>query len=126
MNCPTLQRVPVVAGTQTPPTISLTNGILSSSLAINYQWYVNGVIIPGATNQTDTPIATGAYTVVESNSVGCTQTSNAINYTSNGVGDIAFKVYPSPNNGEFTMQFETSQTETMSIVITNTLGQICL
>ncbi len=123
-NCPSTQRVPVVAAAQTPPVISLSGSILSSTQAINYQWYLNGQPIPGATKQTDTAIASGVYTVVEANSLGCTQTSNQITYLSSGFGDISMKVYPNPNNGQFTLQFQNTSPADLNIVLTNTLGQV--
>jgi PKD repeat protein len=55
----------------TPPVITQNNNILTSSSASNYQWYLNGSIIPGATNQTLIISQTGAYSVVVSNSNGC-------------------------------------------------------
>ena len=49
---------------------------LTSSASSNNQWYKDGVIIAGATNQTYTTLTAGSYTVVVTNS-GCTSTSAA-------------------------------------------------
>ncbi|TDX87245.1 beta strand repeat-containing protein [Epilithonimonas xixisoli] len=40
--------------------------ILTSTPAPAYQWYKDGVLIPGATNQNYTAVATGAYSVITS------------------------------------------------------------
>jgi gliding motility-associated-like protein len=44
---------------------------LTASPAASYQWQVNGTPIPGATNNNYTVSATGTYTVMLYNSVGC-------------------------------------------------------
>ncbi len=50
------------------PTISQTfNGLVCDSLANNYQWYFNGTLIPGATNNYYNTFVSGNYTVVVSN-----------------------------------------------------------
>lgn len=45
------------------PTISRTGTTLTSSAATGNQWYLNGVLIPGATGQSITATAAGTYTV---------------------------------------------------------------
>jgi len=117
-------RTPVLAKTGTPPVISISGNILSSTPAVAYQWYRNNIIIANATKQTDTAIISGAYTVVATDSIGCPSTSNQINYTATGgVGAIQLKVSPNPNSGQFRLQFETSTTSNVYITMINTLGQ---
>ena len=58
-----------------PPLITSVNGQLSSSYPTGNQWYLNGVLIPGATGQTITPTTSGTYTVV------VTQASGGVTYT---------------------------------------------
>ena len=65
----------------------------------------------------------GAYTVMATDSGGCTQVSNVINYNSSGSGGIGLKVYPNPNSGQFTLQFQSSTAVDLNVTITNTLGQ---
>jgi subtilase family protein/GEVED domain-containing protein/type IX secretion system substrate protein len=122
-NCATAARVPVVASAPTPPVISIAGNILTSSPELNYQWNFNGSPIVGETEQTDTAIGAGVYTVVATDSLGCSQTSNAITFTGNGAGDISLKVYPNPNSGQFTLQFATSNSADLNITMSNTLGQ---
>jgi gliding motility-associated-like protein len=44
---------------------------LYSTVAISYQWYVDGIAIDGVTSQTFSTSTTGSYTVVVKNSDGC-------------------------------------------------------
>ena len=119
-NCPSATRVPVVATAHAAPVISITGDILTSTPGLNYQWNLDGSPIAGAINQTDTAIVSGVYTVTSTDSVGCSQTSNAINYTGNGV----LNVYPNPNAGHFTVQFVNSNAaDDLNITIVNSIGQ---
>ena len=54
------------------PNISLqpNNDLVSSSVTGN-QWYLNGVLMPGATNQIYTPTVNGTYTVEVTDANGC-------------------------------------------------------
>ncbi|WP_139205883.1 gliding motility-associated C-terminal domain-containing protein [Pedobacter sp. ok626] len=49
--------------------------ILTSSSATGNQWYKNSQIIPGATNKAYTATTSGTYTVLVTNSNGCSSTS---------------------------------------------------
>lgn len=55
----------------TPPVITQNLDTLTSTSANGYQWYLDGIIIPGATSQTLLISQTGTYVVVVSNSNGC-------------------------------------------------------
>jgi len=54
----------VVNATPTTPVISPNGAVLTSSAATGNQWYLNGVIIAGATSQTYTTTQSGSYTVI--------------------------------------------------------------
>jgi len=110
--------------------ISITenNGILSSSIAANYQWYLDGVAISGATNQQYTPTKNGKYTV-EANANGtCTLRSAAFDFTliRNPASDneINLKTYPVPTDGELNIAFDVAQANNVSILMSNLLGQV--
>jgi choice-of-anchor B domain-containing protein len=64
------------------PTIYYQNGVLSSSPAATYQWYLNDQAIEGATSSQFTPIQNGDYIVAVSNTMGCENFSEAITVSS--------------------------------------------
>ena len=80
------------------PTITENEGVLSSSLANNYQWYLNGELISGANSQTYQPFITGTYQVAIENSNGCVSFSDEYNFIYVGVLDLEknLKIYPNP------------------------------
>ena len=60
-----------------------------------YQWYLNTVQIPGATNYSWRPVANGSYDVVVTDVNGCTWHSDAIEYT----GFVNAVAVPGSGNG---------------------------
>ena len=50
---------------------------LTSSSAATYQWYKDGVLISGATNQSYNASTAGNYTVVTKNNLGCTSLASS-------------------------------------------------
>src|SRR4030095_8221547 len=71
-----------------------------------YQWQLNAVDIPGATNQSYTVLQSGSYTVVISDSNGCVN-STSLEVIISGTEDIndasGIFVYPNPSKGIFTL-----------------------
>ena len=61
-----------------PPLVSFSSGTLTSSTGTNPQWYLNGLLVAGATQTTYAPKQTGAYTIKLTDSNGCIATSEAI------------------------------------------------
>ena len=86
------------------PVITETSGILSSDPAATYQWYLNGVLLLGETNQTITPSQDGIYLVRITDSNGCVyQYSKGYHFTTaTGITEIkksTFSIYPNPSTG---------------------------
>ena len=69
------------------PVVTSSNSVLSSTSASTYQWYVNDTLIPGATSQTYTPQTGGSYTVMITDSLGCSNVSDP--FTNGGSTVIA-------------------------------------
>ncbi|XZF16234.1 SBBP repeat-containing protein [Chitinophagaceae bacterium MMS25-I14] len=84
------------------PAIITVNGfVLGTVNAYNaYQWYLNGVLIPGATSATYTVTQNGDYTVKGSYSSGCTDSSAAYTVSNVSVSNVqlsnAIMFYPNP------------------------------
>ncbi len=116
-----------VYGSPTAPTITVSGNQLTSSAAANYQWQLNTIDIPGATNQTYTVTQSGFYTVVISDANGC-QNSASIKISIDGVEgvitDHSVVVYPNPSSGNFTVQLpDIFSTGKISLRITNVIGE---
>ncbi len=71
--------------------------VLTSSPAAGYQWYLNGVAVPGATSQVYNAEATGDYTVVLTGATGCISAPSASTYAFVNVTAIpVISTYGSP------------------------------
>jgi predicted alpha/beta-fold hydrolase len=89
------------------PTIVLFGGELLSSAPSGNQWYYAGVPLPNQTNQNFVPIQNGEYTVVVTNTNGCSASSLPFMYNGVGVDEAAarmFKVYPNPFEDEMVVE----------------------
>jgi hypothetical protein len=111
----------------TPQTPIITNvgPILTSDAPAGNQWYYQGTIIPGATNQTDTATQNGIYwDVVTLN--GCSSApSNQIDIVVIGINsnqDPGISVYPVPNDGRFTLSINSASKESFTVSVINNLG----
>lgn len=81
------------------PTIIRLDPNLISSYVSGNQWYLDGVMIPGATAQTHVFLTNGNYTVMHTDVNGCSSESGALAVIDVSVGDIykgLVKVYPIP------------------------------
>lgn len=66
------------------PTVTQVGSVLTSTVTgTNYQWYLNGVLIGGAVNQSYTATQNGIYTVEVFNSNGCSAISAGFAFTLN-------------------------------------------
>ncbi|MCB9231090.1 MAG: PKD domain-containing protein [Bacteroidia bacterium] len=109
------------------PTISVLGNNLAASAGSAFQWYLNGAPIPGATSQFYTVTQTGFYTV-EVTVSGCSQFSQPYAHTYTWEVkeslDFGVKVYPNPNQGEFSIRFDEPTSAPQTLSITNILGQV--
>ncbi|HYV94317.1 MAG TPA: T9SS type A sorting domain-containing protein [Chitinophagales bacterium] len=108
------------------PTITQIDYTLTSSPANSYQWQLNAVDIPGATNQSYTVLQSGYYTVVVGDSNSCKNSTTTYVLIS-GVEDVSDKsisISPNPSNGNFMIEWLNGQmVGDASIDVVNTLGQ---
>jgi uncharacterized repeat protein (TIGR03803 family) len=107
------------------PTITASGAILTSSAASGNQWYLNSVIIVGATAKSYTATKNGNYSVVVTNAQSCSASSAIYALSAVGIAGIensnSFVIYPNPNKGDFTIEGTAANKE---LVITNVLGEL--
>ena len=108
------------------PVITQSGNVLTSSPAPGYQWQLNSVDIPGATNQSYTATVSGFYTVLISDSNGCVN-STSIDFILSGTTDLtnfpAVSIYPNPSSGQLVIELNSSNNEELAIEIFNSIGQ---
>jgi hypothetical protein len=109
------------------PTVTLVGNTLYSSYASGNQWYDDNGIIAGAVNQDFIPTQSGNYYVIVTQSTGCSNNSNAVNFNilsnSSNVFNHSINIYPNPANDKFTIDFGNELNSNYSIKINNMLGQ---
>lgn len=94
----------------------------------SYQWLLNGTpIVPTGQTQTYTPTANGQYSLIITNSFGCSDTSNVIDIFNVSVENVLhsnmISLYPNPNMGEFTIEAENHSQKVTGLNIINVMGQ---
>jgi hypothetical protein len=107
------------------PVITLSGDTLTSDAPAGNQWYLDGTLIPGATNQSYVAAANGIYTdIVTLN--GCSSAlSNQIQVIVIGINPNQgpeISVYPVPNDGKFTISITSASTESFTLSVINNLG----
>ena len=99
---------------------------LISSVDTGNQWYLNGIIIQGATNKKHKPTSNGNYTVVVTSNACTSAVSNTLSVINVGIAPPtearAFAIYPNPNNGQFKIRIESVKTSEYTIGIYNSVG----
>lgn len=112
------------------PTVSEINDTLFSSPATTYQWYLNGQLIAGATNDFYVPSQSGIYIVRITDVNGCVNRySTDFDFTfSTGINDLSFKesvtIFPNPSSGIYNISG--NENETFNIRIYDTTGQLVM
>jgi hypothetical protein len=85
------------------PTITQENNTLKASNASSYQWYREGVAVPGATGKTLNADRRGYYTVKAFNGTGCEKESATFFFLpvsgKEKDGEVRIKCSPNPSNG---------------------------
>ncbi len=101
--------------TISPETQAVVGDILTAEAGagFTYQWYNDGVIIDGATEQTYTPSTVGAYSCDITSARGCTKSTPVVQVILVGTQDALaalkgkLSVFPNPTQHDFTLSFET-------------------
>ena len=108
------------------PVIAEDNDVLTSSAPAGNQWYFNGALIAGATEQTYTATLSGNYYCVVTLNGCVSPQSNILYVVITGQQEIpssaSFVVYPVPNEGRFNASIQYPVESTFTIAIYNQLG----
>ena len=106
----------------TPTITKIGSTTLQTGVYNSYQWYRDGVAIPGANLQSYTYSQSGNFQVEVSNTVGCfTYSAGFVVGTSGGGIGLAeldlrqLEVYPNPNSGKFNIEINVEGIEDLNI-----------
>lgn len=108
------------------------NNVLSTNVSapnVSYQWYLNGLPIPGGTNSIYSVTSNGTYSVVVTFEGGCPIESNAIIVDDLKTSELDLQTsiigYPNPTTGDFQIAFGSSlEGQSIQILIIDELGRI--
>jgi hypothetical protein len=84
---------------QVPQPVVTPNGAsLCTGSFVSYQWLVNGSPIPGATSQCFQPTTSGTFSVIVTDNLGCTGTSDTLGFVGvkDGYANPGFDLFPNP------------------------------
>ena len=110
-------------------TLALNNGVLSTTTPFSsYQWYMDGNIIAGAIQPTYTPTMAGWYSVMVSDSNGCSGNSDSIYVNPVSIDTELLELeglvlYPNPSSGLVNLRTEHPIPGKMEIEVWDMYGQ---
>jgi uncharacterized delta-60 repeat protein len=111
-----------------PSVTEVLDSLICSPSYTAYQWYFNGVAIPGATSQNYNFTANGNYYVEVFNALGCSTVSAVFAVNDVGVSEyekaILLSIYPNPTSNDLTMEYLLQKPENVKINLMNIAGQI--
>jgi len=90
------------------PVISQVGNLLIATGEGNFIWFLNGIEIPEETTNNLTITQTGDYTVIVTNNLNCSQTSDPLNVTIIGIDESinsSFNIFPNPFHEIFELNF---------------------
>jgi hypothetical protein len=91
-----------------PSLVSFDGQFLTASVNLNYQWYLNGELLPGAIESSFIPSNGGNYSVAVVDSFGCQAMSDNFFVSLVGIfqdSENEVFVYPNPTSGSLMFQF---------------------
>ncbi len=120
----------IVLNTLVPiqPIISFNVGQLESTIAVSYLWFVNGLPIAGATNQTHVPLIIGSYEVMTIDSNGCTSVSvpyfvSSVDVSGPSSPGINVNLFPNPATNDALLTLTSIFSEIVQVSITSMVGE---
>ena len=109
------------------PVITLNGLTLTSSAFEGNQWFLNGMIIEGATSRTYVAIANGDYSCIVTLNECPSAVSNTITILNVGADpslSFSMDVYPVPNNGLFTVKLMSPGSSNYTLTVYNAIGSV--
>lgn len=112
------------------PVATLNGYTLESSVADGNQWYYNGAIIPGATQQTYLPSLSGDYYVTVADQVtGCESApSNTVVFLFTAVDHTQAQrfvsVYPNPFTDQLNISFFLPEASGSNVILSDAFGRV--
>jgi hypothetical protein len=110
-----------------PPAIVQNGNTLESSAAIEWQWYLDGALIPGANAQTFTPLISGDYHVVARFDSVCALASDTLSFISTMIeafGTPDLEVTPVPAQDRLRIRW--SGGNVVELVLVDPIGRVVL
>lgn len=102
------------------PALSYANNMLTASGGVEYEWYLNGELIPNENTSTLEVISGGDYQVIAFNEAGCQGESEIlnINFTgvSDGFADAGIQLYPNPAVSNIFVKNETGSSLVIQVL----------
>ncbi len=110
------------------PQITQNGANLTSNFSNGNQWYLNNLLIQGATSQTYQPKVSGTYRVDVTTSAGCISPSADFNFTlpagESPLTDINLIIYPVPTHNVLNLSFELYEKGDLQYSVWNSIGQL--
>ena len=110
---------------------NVTLSVTATGGGLSYQWYRNGVAIPGATNQQYSYNRSGNYQVIVSNNSGCTSYGDGylVGNSGGGIGVEEFKLsdlslYPNPSSGNLTLDLHAEGEQDLTVSVYSVDGKV--
>jgi len=110
----------------TIPTVTQSGDLLISSSSSSYQWYLDGDVINGATDQTYLATQNGSYFVQITDSIGCSAVSDTVGIIPTGVlavDENNFTVLGNPTSDILVIEMK-SIPKHGSLYLRNSIGQM--
>lgn len=99
----------------------------NQQMMITYQWFYNGLPIPGQIGTTYTAAVSGTYNIQATNAFGCTIMSEDVVVVISGINESynphELSVYPNPSQGQFILQMNVRKASHFQINILDVSGR---
>ncbi|MEM6270973.1 MAG: HYR domain-containing protein [Bacteroidota bacterium] len=119
----------LVAANQPMPTVTPTGAALCAQSGFaSYQWYQNGTLIPGATNDCFTPTTDGTFQVIVFDSVGCQGISDTLFFVGvrEALNNPGFEIFPNPAESQLNVRMIQPLNEAGTLMLYDLTGRIVL